>query len=170
MEELTQAKLKSVLSYDEKTGEFIRLSFSGNKCAGLAQLGPVPKKPDDRGYIRIRVYGKKYRAHRLAWLYVHGHFPEKGLDHINGDTTDNRIENLREADQSQNSQNRKPMRGCSSQYLGVSRDRKTKKWKAQIMVEGKKFALGYFSDEIQAHQVYLTAKQNLHTFNPIPRT
>lgn len=169
MEKLTQAKLKEVLRYDADTGEFTRVTFSGNRCAGSARLGPITQKPDERGYIRIRVYGKKYRAHRLAWLYVHGCFPEQGLDHINGDKLDNRIANLREADQMQNSQNRKPMEGTSSKLLGVTRYRGANKWRAQIMVSGKKIALGYFDDEHQAYDAYLKAKAELHTFNPIPR-
>jgi hypothetical protein len=169
METITQEQLKSVLSYDAETGEFTRISFSGNRCAGAARIGLLPNKPDERGYLRIRVYGKKYRAHRLAWLYVHGRFPEKGLDHINGDKLDNRIANLREADQLQNMQNRSPNRTSTSKLLGVSKYLPLNKWKAQIMVAGKQLSLGYFNDEQEAHVAYLEAKSRLHTFNPIPR-
>ena len=169
MDELTQAKLRQVLEYDSETGVFTRLSFSGSYAGGSAKLGPVTSSPDERGYLRIRVYGKKYRAHRLAWLYVYGTFPSKGIDHINGNKLDNRIENLREADQTENSQNRVAWRNSTSRYLGVSYYAKTKKWVAQIKSGADQIFLGYFSTPEAANAAYKQAKATLHTFNPIPR-
>ena len=169
METLTQAKLKEVLDYDAETGRFTRISFSGNYAGGSATLGPVISKPDERGYLRIRVGGKKYRAHRLAWLFVYGAFPRQGIDHINGDKLDNRIGNLREANQSENSQNRVARRGTEVGVLGVSVYRKTGKFHAQIRALGKNMHIGYYDTVEDAHAAYCRAKQTLHVFNPIPR-
>jgi hypothetical protein len=66
----------------------------------------------------------KYSAHRLAWFYVHGKWPQSGIDHRNGDIGDNRIENLREATQAQNCANK---RGLGKLKAPIS----TEKWIAQ---------------------------------------
>ncbi len=90
---LTQSTLKSLLHYDPETGEFRWLTSSSNR----APMGTIPSNLSSDGYLRIRVAGKQYRAHRLAWLYVYGKFPSEHIDHINHDILDNRIENLRDS-------------------------------------------------------------------------
>src|SRR4051812_10110856 len=69
---------------------------------------------------RIELEGKAYLAHRLAWLYVHGVWPEDQIDHINGNPSDNRIENLRLANNSQNQANRPAKSNNSTGYRGIS--------------------------------------------------
>jgi hypothetical protein len=166
--ELTQAKLKEVLEYNPETGVFIRKSFSGNNGAGAAKIGEPAGALDDRGYLRIRVYGKKYRAHRLAWFWVHGEFPT-GIDHINGIKTDNRISNLRLANQLENSQNRLASRNSTSKYLGVSKITATGKWRAQIGFANKRHHIGFFDSEEEAYEAYKKTKAEMHKFNPVPR-
>src|SRR5215813_12141516 len=81
---LTHERLKELLSYDPKTGLFIWNS-----------RGAVAGTTDQEGYIQIHLDGKKYRAHRLAYLYMTGEMPTQILDHINRVRSDNRWGNLR---------------------------------------------------------------------------
>jgi len=91
---LTQEKLKELLAYDSETGLFKWCVRVGKRI----HVGSIAGHLDEiSGYIRITVQGKIYQAHRLAWLYVHGYFPETDVGHINKVRHDNRIENLREA-------------------------------------------------------------------------
>lgn len=89
---ITQEELKEYLHYDPLTGDF-------NWTIGKRGLKVNSKagSMNDQGYVIIRINNIRYRAHRLAWLYVYGHFPINEIDHINGVRSDNRIENLRDA-------------------------------------------------------------------------
>lgn len=79
---------------------------------------------------------------------------ESGPDHANGDGWDNRRINLRLATSQQNSHNRRPKQGCSSQYKGVAWHRKNAKWVVRIYCDGKKYFLGYYTDEVEAARAY----------------
>lgn len=159
--ELTQEELKILFHYDLDTGTFTRLLRTSNK----AQVGQIAGCHSSRGYRVIRVYGKLYPSHRLAWLYVHGEFPAEGLDHINGDKCDNRINNLRLASPSENLQNiRGPFAGNISGLLGASFHKQCNRWSAAIRTKGKRTYLGLFSTPEAAHQAYLNAKRELHPF------
>jgi hypothetical protein len=59
------------------------------------KAGDVAGVINEDGFIEIMIDGEEYLAHRLVWMYVHGKFPDGEINHINGDKTDNRIENLR---------------------------------------------------------------------------
>lgn len=94
---------------------------------------------------------KTLRLHRL----VMGAKPGEIVDHISGDGLDNRKENLRICKSRQNSQNRQHKRsGATSDFMGVSFYRRTKKWQIQIQLNGQKSHLGYFSNEIAAAKAY----------------
>ena len=153
------------LFYDEKTGIFYwrDVDIVGGKARGK-QAGTVNSK----GYIIINVKkdGKQsqFRAHRLAWLFVNGHFPEIGIDHINGDKLDNRMENLREASILENGQNRR--KASSHNKLGVLGVRVDKygKYIASIRVNGKVKFIGRFNEIAKASDAYIQAKRELHSF------
>lgn len=158
---LTQELLKERLSYDPNTGEFRALV----KRKQL-NVGDIAGCWTSKGYWRIKINNQEYSGHRLAWLYVHGRWPTKLLDHKNRDPSDNRIDNLREATYQENAQNRKLSCTSRSGFLGVTLHKKTGKYQASIMNDKKPRYLGLYATAEQASCVYLAAKQQAHVFNP----
>ena len=162
---LTQARLKELLYYNKETGEF---KWLVSRCC--VKAGNVAGSVSVFGYCDIRLDYKIYKAHRLAWLYSHGCWPKFQLDHIDGNRLNNRISNLRECTNSENAQNRKSRERSSSKYIGVYKTKKTKKFVAQITVNGNQKHLGYFETEKLAYLAYCEAKKKLHSFNPVQQT
>lgn len=140
---LTQELLKEQVSYDPKTGEFTRLVRSSNSVNVGDKAGCLNKIT---GYVEFSVFGTLHKAHRLAWLYVHGHFPPEQIDHINHDKADNRIDNLRLCTAATNSQNQTMYKNNSSGVTGVWRDTERKNWMVYISVRGKRITLGRRED------------------------
>lgn len=99
-----------------------------------------------KGYKRGSVFGKLYFAHRIIWLMLFGSWPTDQIDHINRVPSDNRIENLREADSKENGRNRKCSSTNKSGTIGVSWYKSSKTWQAQIKVDGRQIYLGRFED------------------------
>lgn len=162
--ELTAERLRELLSYDPATGAFTHRVSRGPARAG-ASTGTLRQS----GYIEINIASRVRKAHRLAWLYVHGRWPACHLDHVNGNPGDNRIANLRECTAAENQQNK--ARSCtnSSGHTGVTWHRPNRKWVAQISVGGRKRCLGYFHDKDDAAAAYRSAKAVIHTFQPTLR-
>lgn len=110
MAELTQERLKEVLWYSPEMGSFIWLVTR----RGYAKEGTIAGRVSSKGYREISVDGKRYKAHRLAWLYMHGSWPKDQIDHINRDRDDNSIDNLRDVDQKTNLANTGPQKNNTS--------------------------------------------------------
>jgi len=152
---LTAERLRKLLSYNPATGKFIR----------LVRTSPRNKIGDEAGYIwptgyrAIFVNNKLYLAHRLAWLHVHGRWPVEHIDHIDGNPSNNRIANLREASQSQNNANSKRQKNNKSGFKGVSWYKPTRKWVAYCTVNGRNKNLGYFDAADVAHAAYVDAAE-----------
>lgn len=144
---LTQQQLKSVVVYDNKTGLF---TWTRNASPGL--VGKIAGHISG-GYRVIKIHGKHYRAHHLAWLYVHGELPTL-LDHINGKPDDNRIENLRIATIRQNVANSRKPESNTSGAKGV-RIVGNGKFKATVTSYGQKHDLGTYNTLEEAKQAYL---------------
>lgn len=154
---LTQEILKELLEYNAETGEL----FWKVKRPGFAKEGSKAGTKNREGYTQIMVKGKPHAAHRLVWLFVNGKWPELPVDHINGNTSDNRIENLREVTPSQNAQNqRRAKKGNISGYLGVTKHYNG--WRAQICINGVRHQLGTYRTPEEAYAAYLEAKRRLH--------
>jgi hypothetical protein len=151
----TQERLKELLSYDPETGVFTRLV---GRSGPNARAGDVAGCDNGQGYIRIYIDGRPYKAHRLAWFYMHGVWPSE-MDHRNGNRSDNRIANLREVTRAENKANFSAYRNNTSGYPGVSSW--NGRWKAQIQKDGKKEFLGYHSTPEAARDAYVAAAQRL---------
>lgn len=149
---LTQEKLKSLLHYEPDTGVFTwRNDRSPKTLAGDIAGGDV------MGYIGISIDGRRYQAHRLAWLYVHGSWPDDQLDHINRNRKDNRIANLRQANTSQNKMNSTASARSKSGHRGVHWCKRDKKWIAKCTVNQSTKRIGGYNsleDAVAAYTAY----------------
>lgn len=154
MRMLTQSRLRELLHYDPETGFFTRaLTTTGIR----PKVGDVAGGVNCRGYWQIRIDGERYKAHRLAWLYMTGDWPKEQIDHINMDRSDNRFANLREATNIQNCANQRRPVNNTSGLKGVCWNKRLSKWKSQIRVNGKLHHLGYFDTAEAAHESYIDA-------------
>jgi len=126
---LTQDELKKILHYDPATGIFTWRERTSIRVIPGMRAG---YDRGGRGYIWIKVGGRHYPAHRLAWFYVHGRWPTHEIDHINAVRDDNRITNLREATRRQNHQNRRIGPSNKSGIKGVSWEKSRGMWRAAV--------------------------------------
>jgi len=101
---LTIEYLKSILHYDPNTGIWRWLQAPKFGRVEARDIAGSPYK--NKQYWCIKIKQKKYAAHRLAWFYMTGEWPEDQIDHINRDGLDNRWNNLRPASNRENQQNR----------------------------------------------------------------
>ena len=155
---LTAEQLKNVLDYAPDTGVFTWAIRPSKAVKAGVPAGCLEKRI---GYITIGIAKRIYKAHRLAWLHVYGQWPKGLIDHINGNKSDNRIDNLRDVFADGNAQNvRKPNKRNKSGFMGVIWYQN--KWRANMSVNGKSKWLGDYATPEEAHQVYLEAKRKYH--------
>jgi hypothetical protein len=154
-------KLMADWHYDPETGTFTRTRSVGRH--GCHKAGTIARARNSHGYTVIRVDGVLHGAHRLAWLYHHGEWPNV-IDHINGDRSDNRIANLRNVTQTENMQNiRSAPANSKSGLLGAHRFGRSKKWTARIRINGVGTRIGSFDTAEEAHAAYMAAKAIHHS-------
>lgn len=164
MPELTHERLRELLEYNPDTGVFTwRVGRRGT-----AWKGSVAGTVND-GYVRIGVDGEIYRAHLLVWLWKKGVFPSSEIDHRDGNTTNNRFLNLREATKSENQQNGKLRNNNTSGYTGVSWQATKQLWVAYITVNTKRITLGRSRSFETALALRVAGKIKHHPFQPTPR-
>ena len=160
---ITQDKVQSLFNYDPDIGIFIRKV----KTTAKTKIGDVVGYDNKNGYKKISIDNKLYFSHRLAWLYVYGVWPEKGLDHINRNRSDNRLCNLRLANQSENTQNTAIRKNNTSGYKGVTFCKNTNKWISQIMINYKHIYIGKYETPEIAYEQYINMAKKLHTHNSV---
>lgn len=151
---ITQEKLSQNLDYNPETGIF-RWKIS----IGAVKKGDIAGYKRLDGYCAIKIERKTYKAHRLAWLYVYGYFPENEIDHINRIKNDNRICNLREVSHQCNMRNSKKPKNNTSGVKGISWYKKIQKWEARIKINRKTKHLGKYKDFDDAVCARLAAEQ-----------
>ena len=138
--------------FDYTNGTLIWRENRGNNKV----KGRVAGYHNQHGYILIALNNVRYRAHRLAWVYVYGSIPNHlDIDHINGVRDDNRVENLRLVTVQQNMMNNTVARGY--RYRA-----KNNNYEAFLGVDGRRVYLGVFPTAHQARRAYLEAKQIYH--------
>jgi hypothetical protein len=161
-ETLTAERLREVVSYDPVTGSWTWLEKVSTKVVVGAPAGSL--KPNR--YWALGLFGERYACHRLAYLYMTGEWPARDIDHVNGNPSDNRWENLRECSHAENHQNR----NARTAHPGVGWHKLRGRWRASIGVGGKQVHLGLFDRVEDAIAAREAAKRTLHTFNPEQRT
>lgn len=143
---ITNERLIECLHYSPADGLFTWIAKPSSRSN--IKVGDKAGVKNKRGYIVIQIDNKKYKAHRLAWLYNYGKFPDGVIDHINRDTSDNRIENLRDVTQSINLKNRRLSSSNKSGKSGVYKQGNS--WIAQINSEGVREYIGSFKTKEEA--------------------
>lgn len=138
--------LRSALLYNPETGE-IRCRKSGRR-----RFNTVNGRDRDGRYVG-RFDGQVFYAHRVAWAIFRGEWPSGEIDHINGDSLDNRISNLRDVDRQTNRMNAKLPKNNKSGKPGVCFAKASGKWQAQIKIRGEMLYLGQFHDLASAVEV-----------------
>jgi len=150
---LTAADIIQLLAYQKETGQFRWLprDTAPGKPPSIAASwnkryagNVVFQKIDSHGYANICLHNKRYSSHRIAWAIVNGCWPDGALDHINGIKTDNRYANLRCVSHSENMRNMPIKSVNTSGATGVSIDKRTGKWRANIRANGQILHLGSF--------------------------
>lgn len=137
--------------YNSQTGTICWAKDRGLKI----KRGTEVRGLDKDGYLRAKLDGKTYKAHRLAWYLYYGVWPTHEIDHINRVRSDNRIVNLRDVPRRENGQN-------LSGYCGVGR--KYNGWQAQTSVNGSHVYIGFSKDKetaINLYRIYME-KNGMH--------
>lgn len=161
MTELTADELRRVLDYDLASGVFRWRECRGTRAAKGATAGSLMTI----GYIEIRIFKRLYLAHRLAWLWVTGEWPNEQVDHINNVRNDNSWANLRAASNAQNNANTPRRKSNSTGFKGVYFSKSARKYAASITVNYKSYHLGLYATPQEAHAAYiLAAKEHFGDF------
>lgn len=170
MKEITPELIREFIDYNPQTGEMVwrvrsiewfsstreRNAWNGAR-AGKKALNSLK----DDGYKHGRILYRTVKAHRVAFAHFHGRWPSDCIDHINGDRTDNRIDNLQESSRTLNAQNRAMMSNNKSGVTGVLWRPRDKRWVARIGKNGKQFHLGSFEAKEDAIKARRKAESEL---------
>ena len=155
------SRLREVLDYNQFTGVFIRKVPMGRH--GCHKVGVVCGSTTARGYVFICVDKTRQMAHRLAWAYCYGVWPNGDLDHIDQNKSNNAIANLREATRKQNMQNVTIHRHNTSGHKGVALHAWSGKWRAYIFNDRKQTHLGLYDTKEAAAQARKNAEIKYHS-------
>jgi hypothetical protein len=153
-------RIKRSLSYNRDTGIFVWRNPPKNHSNLNGKEAGCIATSRGKSYRVIAIFRMTYKSHRLAWLFEYGVMP-KCIDHINGDSLDNRINNLRIATHYQNTQNH--TKGIKSNDLptGVCTTNNGK-FRSRITVNKKTISLGSHPSIDLAHDAYISARKRLH--------
>lgn len=154
---ISRETLLKLLRYDPNTGYFGRRVTVKRATHQEGAIGHV----EVSGYRRIYICGKKFAAHRLAWFYMTGEWPEFQIDHKNLNKDDNRWKNLRQATPSQNRLNIRGGWGQSG-LKGAQWNERRGRWQSYLNLNGKSLFLGRFDTAEEAHAAYCAAAEKLH--------
>ena len=179
--ELTAEIARELLTYNPDTGKLFwkerPLKYFKNpnytkswniKYAGKEALTAIAfRKSGQIARLEGRVLNKSYYTHRIAWLMYYGEWPKNQIDHINQDPIDNRIENLRDVTNAENSKNKTLQKNNTTGYVGVYfyKHKRYKKYRARIRINTILKHLGYYDTAEEAAAVRSVASIN-YNFHP----
>ncbi len=179
MNELPVQYLRECFDYDPNTGQLMwrirpEYHFKRTKSRSSVHLaanwnsrfaGRVASSPQRKGYLAVKITHlgicRTFLAHRVVYALHYGHWPDGVIDHKNGDKSDNRIENLRDASVQENNYNQGPRKDNSSGFVGVGFCNLTGKWTSRLKVNGKNHWLGRFDTSEQANLARLAEENRL---------
>lgn len=157
---LTKEIIRELLNYDKNTGSLTWKPRTGKWFTSHGERGvdgcaanwnslyankPALTSKMKKGHLRGTILGKNYLAHRIIWLWMTGEWPDQ-VDHINGNPSDNRWENLRNVDGAENKKNTKLYKNNKSGHSGIFYLKKEEKWLVSIQANGRLKFLGHFRD------------------------
>ena len=145
---LTYELANEYFDYDPETG-LIRWK----KDKGHVKAGSVTGCIDSNGYRLIGFNGKRYHAHRIAYLLMEKEWPQHEIDHKCGNKADNRWSEIRPATRSENCKNRSLRKDNTSGMMGVTLHKPSKKWQVSIKYGKKQIYLGYYKDKNEAIKI-----------------
>lgn len=146
---ITAKRARELVAYDRDTGLFV-WRLARRKCTPGKRAGCVENR---RGAVVLRLDGKLYFAHRIAWLWMTGDWPNNLIDHRDGDPSNNKWENLRDATPSENLANMRKPRKNTTGFKGVGKHQG--RFRAVIGHQGKFVHIGTFERPEDAHEAYL---------------
>lgn len=158
---LTWEQMDYLFDIDPIAGSVIWKNPSGNRAANLKGK-PAGCFCHPFGYVPIYINKKMYKRHRLIWFYVHKKWPCVDIDHIDGSKQNDSINNLREADKSQNMFNSKIRITNKSGIKGICWDRRRKRWKATIRAYNKEIHIGRYLTLEEATFARISAEEKYH--------
>lgn len=168
MKPLPVEQMRRLLRYEPETGRLfwkersekdqIGAALWNAKYAGMEAFRTAGQNGRKTGTF----LGGKYQTPRVIWAIVNGESVFGEIDHINGDPSDNRLCNLREATKSQNQHNKAKYSNNSSGFKGVSAHKDSGRWQARIAAHGRRHWLGKFRTPEAAHAAYCAAAERLH--------
>jgi hypothetical protein len=152
-------EIKEYFSYDPITGE-----VTWKKQKGTAKAGQICNTKHSTGYYTVIFKKHRLMVHRIAWILHYGTDPSI-IDHINRIKNDNRISNLREVTKQENAENKDCKRKDSKQlYTGIE-ELPSGKFRARIVIKGKRKSLGTYKTAEEAHKVFLEYKETFHLYS-----
>lgn len=164
MIEITQALLSELFDIDLEVGRFVwrKPPKCHPRMLGKEAGGPRPNSHNDKIYWVIRIGGTGYKRGRLVFFAANGRWPAPCLDHINGDSLDDRLANVREATITENAQNHKRRARRIALPMGVRLIAGSGNYQARISFNGKQHHLGAFATPAEAHAEYLAKRKEFY--------
>jgi len=159
--QLTTDKIRELLDYNEETGV-----FTWKASLGGTRADKIYKKATGYPLVYVRLFGKKYTASRLAFLWMGKELP-KQVDHLDRDSTNNKWSNLAASNSLENSRNQSMHSNNTSGVTGVTWNKAANKWKAQVRVKSITKFLGYFDyDDLDLAAMEVMEFRAEHGFSP----
>ena len=143
---LTLSIAQKLFKYNPTTG----ILYWRSNRSPTVRCGDIAGTDHCKGYRSVQVNHNNYLVHRLIWLIIKGVWPKNQIDHIDHDRGNNKIDNLREATQTENQRNGCIQKNNTSGFVGVYWSKANKKWRAGICLNNKNMCLGYFIEKADA--------------------